>query len=127
MAADMTYEQFLKAVTGFSQEVVANADSVNRWAEYIDREATDTGHVAELIGAKNVDRDTVAETQQLARIMRDTSEDAIQYAALANTTARLARNSHTQAQNSHQGIHEHVNASPVDNIHDVDNSWFTQD
>ena len=127
MPAEMTYEQFLKAVTDFSQEVVTNATAINRWAEFIDKEAGDTAHVAELIGAKQVDRDTIAETHQLARIMRDVSEDAIQYAARANTTSVLARNSHDQAVDSHQGIHENVNASPAEGIHDVHNDWFTQE
>ncbi|MFK0288349.1 hypothetical protein ACIQVL_48935 [Streptomyces sp. NPDC090499] len=127
MSAELTYEQFLNSVNAFAQQVVVNADAINRWAEFIDRESTDTAHIADLIGAKNVDRDTTAETHQLSRIMRDVSEDAIQYAARANTTSRIAHNSRQQAVDSHQGIHEHVNASPVEGIHDVHNDWFTQE
>lgn len=124
---DLTYEQFLKTVTDFGQEVTANAESIRAWAAYIDEEAKDTSRVAEMIGARRVDRDTIAETEQLAKIMAGVSEQAIQYAARGDTTARFAQASHDQAKDSHQGIHEAVNNSPAVGIHDVDSEWLAKE
>lgn len=125
--AEMTYEQFLRAVTEFTGQVVANAEAIRGWGQYINDEAGDTAHVAAMIAAKRVDKDTVAETHELAQIMRGASEEAIQYAAAGDTTARLAQAVHDEATTSHQGVHEAVNASPAEGIHDVDNDWLTQE
>jgi hypothetical protein len=124
---DTRYEQFLRAVTEFGTEVVANAEAIRGWGQYIDDEARDTAHVAGMIAAKRVDKDTVSETHELAQIMRGVSEQSIQYAATSDTTARLAKASHDEAVNSHQGISEQVNASPAVGIHDVDNDWLAQE
>jgi hypothetical protein len=124
---DTRYEQFLRAVTDFGNEVMSNAEAIRSWAQFIDGEARDTAHVAEMIASKRVDKDTVAETHELAKNMLGVSEQSIQYAATGDTTARLARASHDEAVNSHQAISEQVNASPAVGIHDVDNDWLAQE
>lgn len=125
--ADTRYEQFLRLVTDFGNEIMADAEALRGWAQFIDGESRDTAHVAEMISAKRVDKDTVGETQELAKIMLGVSEQAIQYASAGDTTTRLARASHDEAVNSHQAISEQVNASPAVGIHDVDNDWLTQE
>lgn len=125
--AEITREQFLRAVTDFSSEVMADAEALRGWSQFIDGESRDTAHVADMISAKHVDKDTVGETQELAKIMLGVSEQAIQYASAGDTTTRLARASHDEAVNSHQAISEQVNASPAVGIHDVDNDWLTQE
>ena len=125
--SDTRYEQFLRAVTDFGNEVMANGEAILRWGQFIDEEARDTAHVAGMIAAKHVDQDTVAETHELAKNMRGVSEQAIRYAATGDTTARLARASHDEAHARHQGVSEQVNASPAVGIHDVDNDWLAQE
>lgn len=74
--ADISMNQFLRAVAAFSQQVSANAEATRGWALFIETEGDDTGRVAEMIAAKRVDPDTVSETHELARIMRGLSEQA---------------------------------------------------
>jgi hypothetical protein len=125
--ADISKDQFLQAITDFGKEVNANAEAIRGWSQYIDEEAGDTARVGEMIAAKRVDSDTVAETHELARIMRGVSEQAIQYAATADTTARLATASHDEVMATHQGIGEQVNASTAPGIYDVDNDWLAKE
>lgn len=122
--ADISMNQFLRAVAAFSQQVSANAEATRGWALFIETEGDDTGRVAEMIAAKRVDPDTVSETHELARIMRGLSEQAIQYAATSDTTVRLAKASHDEVMSTHHGIGEQVNASTASGIYDASNDWL---
>jgi hypothetical protein len=124
---DTRYEQFVRDVTDFGNEILADAEALRGWAQFIEQEATDTSRIADGISAKRVDTETVGETHQLAKTMTGVSEQAIRYASAGDTTTRLARTSHDEAVATHQGIHEAVNASPASGIHDVDNDWLTQE
>ncbi|MFE6885836.1 hypothetical protein [Streptomyces sp. NPDC057702] len=125
--AEMTYDQLRKSVAALEREVARAAEAIRTRAQMVDGEARDTARIADQIGAMSVDPETVAETRDLARIMAGISRAAIAYAAAGDTTAKAASAAYAQAHKTHGGIHETVNRSSAQRIHDVNREWLRQD
>lgn len=124
---DSTYDQLVTDVTALAQQVVRDADTLRAWGQHIDTEAKETARISDQIGARRIDPDTVAETRELSKQLAGLSEGAIAYASASDNTAAAARAAHDQAKASHSAISEAVRRSPATNIHEVDNTWFTQE
>ena len=124
---EMTYQQLKAATIQLTKRIIRDSESIRRWGQHIDNEATETRRIGDQIGAKRVDPDTVAETQELAKIMEGVSEAAIAYATSGQDAAAASKAAHGQAQASHGGISEAVNRSSARNIHDVDRTWLEQE
>lgn len=114
MAADLTYRQLLRATRELAREVRRDTEAHRKLAAKQDEEAKDTGRIAEQIAALGVDAATVAETREVARNMRGLSESALAYAAGTDDAARAAKAAENEAVNTHGGIQEAVDRSPVD-------------
>lgn len=125
--AELTNTGLQEAAEAMETLLARRADRITEQASVIDEDARDTTRVAEQLGAKSVDRDSVAETHELARITAGLSDGILAYAAAGQDTARLARAVGDQTRESHDGIQEAINRSPVDNIHDLDADWLEQE
>ncbi|KIF66301.1 hypothetical protein HY68_37005 [Streptomyces sp. AcH 505] len=126
MPDKITYRQLNSAVTGFAKRVSRGSEAIKGESLVISDAAVDTARTAEGIAGMGIDPDTVAETRGLARLMDGLSASATAYVSTADTTARAAQAAHDQNRDSHQGIAEAFNRSPVD-LSAVNRTWFAQE
>lgn len=123
---ELTYNQLQAAVTAMTKKIARSSEAIRQDTRLIDREAQATRRDAEAIASLRVDKASVGECHELSKIIAGLSEAVIEHAAAADNTAKRAQAVHTQNQDSHSGIKEAVNRSPVgQEIYGVNRQWVT--
>ncbi|WP_405425589.1 hypothetical protein [Streptomyces erythrochromogenes] len=111
--AETTYRELRARVQQLARSVAADGETIRQIGRRADENATDVARVADSLANLEVDTLTTGEAKDVARIMRGLSTAAIATASASDTVHGAARAADAQAQQSHEGIDEQVNAMPV--------------
>ncbi|MEU8516370.1 hypothetical protein AB0C76_33025 [Kitasatospora sp. NPDC048722] len=124
MATTLTHRQLKREVRRLAQRARRQSDGCVKLADVLGTEARETERIAEQIAALKVDQATVAETREAARTMSILGGHARVFGAAAAETGRWAFATERQAKETHDGIQEGVDRSPVQM---ADRTWYTQE
>ncbi|KOU99104.1 hypothetical protein [Streptomyces sp. XY533] len=111
--SETTYRELRARVQQLARSVAADGETIRQIGRRADENAMGVARVADSLASLEVDTLTTGEAKDVARIMRGLSTAAIATASAADTVHGAARAADAQAQQSHEGIDEQVNAMPV--------------
>ncbi|MFE4398726.1 MULTISPECIES: hypothetical protein [Streptomycetaceae] len=120
----LTYISLRLSVRSAAKKARALADRQAKLTARLQEESDDVKRIAEQIASLKVDPFTVAETEDVGGLMRQLWKYAAWYAAAALETSKNAFAADRQAQESHGGIKEAADRSPVEM---ADRGWYKQE
>lgn len=111
--AETTYRALRAEVQKVANSVAKDGETIRGIGQRADQNAGHVAYVADQLAGLEVDTNTTGEAKDVARIMRGVSTAAIAAASAADNVRGAARAADAQAQKSHEGIDEQVNAMGV--------------
>ncbi|MFD8954615.1 hypothetical protein ACFV0B_37815 [Streptomyces xanthophaeus] len=111
--SETTYRELRARVQQLARSVASDGEAIRQIGKRADENAQDVARVADSLAALEVDTHTTGEARDVSRIMRGLSTAAIATASAADNVHGAARAADAQAQQSHEGIDEQVNAMGV--------------
>ncbi|MFJ8982633.1 hypothetical protein [Streptomyces sp. NPDC102282] len=111
--AEITYQQLRKDVQNMARLVARDGETIRQIGRRADQNATAVARSADDLANLEVDTQTTGEAKDTARIMRGLCQAALAVASAADNVTGAARAVDAQAQKSHEGIDEQVNAMGV--------------
>ncbi|MGW6877138.1 hypothetical protein ACWGHA_32935 [Streptomyces xanthophaeus] len=111
--AETTYRELRAQVQKLAYSVAKDGETIRQIGLRADQNAQHVAYVADQLANLEVDNHTTGEAKDTSRIMRGLSQAAIAAASAADNVLGAARAADAQAQKSHEGIDEQVNAMGV--------------
>ncbi|MGW9374088.1 hypothetical protein ACWGVR_29245 [Streptomyces xanthophaeus] len=111
--AETTYRELRAQVQKLAYSVAKDGETIRQIGLRADQNAQHVAYVADQLANLEVDNQTTGEAKDTSRIMRGLSQAAIAAASAADNVLGAARAADAQAQKSHEGIDEQVNAMGV--------------
>ncbi|MER8103863.1 hypothetical protein [Kitasatospora sp. NPDC094016] len=121
---NLTYIGLKLAVIRAARKARNLADRQEKLTATLKEQSDEVVRIADQIASLNVDASTVAETKEVGRYMHVLWKAATYYATAAQETSKYAFAADRQAQESHGGIKEAADKSPVKM---ADRGWYKQE
>ncbi|WP_432089129.1 hypothetical protein [Streptomyces sp. bgisy095] len=110
---ELTYRQLRAMVQEMAKEVALDGEAIRDLEQRARKNAGLVAQTADSLAKLEVDPHTTGEAKDTARIMNGLTTSAIAAASTADNVGAAARAADAQAQKSHGGIDEQVNAMNV--------------